>query len=111
MEQTTPTTTDKTLNGKKRRRKLRQQLCRKSSRKGVKRGWVRYHIKKQKGACYWCGIIVWEKMTLDHYVPISKGGLDVFNNTVGSCDKCNSEKSNMLPDEWEIIIKTRRKQT
>lgn len=111
MEQPTLLVTDSYISGKKRRKKLRQKLCRKSSRKGVKRGWVRYHIKRQKGACYWCGIIVWEKMTLDHYVPISKGGPDEFSNTVGACSKCNSEKSSMMPDEWEIIIKVRRKQT
>lgn len=109
MEQPTLLVTDCNISGKKRRKKLRQKLLRKSSKKGVKRGWIKYHIKRQKGKCYWCRVVVWEKMTLDHYVPISKGGLDEFNNTVGACDKCNSEKSSMMPDEWESIIKERRK--
>lgn len=37
---------------------------------------------------------------LDHIIPISKGGPHVLENTQLLCRKCNSEKSDKLPEEW-----------
>ena len=50
-------------------------------------------------ACAYCG--QWnEKLTLDHIVPKSKGGLHFAkHNLAPSCFSCNSSKSNL--DVWD----------
>jgi len=39
------------------------------------------------------------KLTLDHVIPKSQGGLRSWNNLVTSCMKCNQRKGNRLPHE------------
>lgn len=51
--------------------------------------------------CRYCGIYVdiWEA-EFDHAVPLSRGGsTDLFNIEI-ICEKCNSEKGSMLPEEF-----------
>jgi 5-methylcytosine-specific restriction endonuclease McrA len=46
-------------------------------------------------ACYYCGRIKKaEEMTIDHVIPLGKGGKTVFNNVRISCAKCNTKKGN-----------------
>ncbi len=40
------------------------------------------------------------KLTRDHFVPISKGGLHVNGNIVPACKSCNSAKRNKLLQDW-----------
>lgn len=42
--------------------------------------------------------------TLDHYVPVTKGGKDERENYRLACNDCNSRKSDMLPEEWESYM-------
>lgn len=50
--------------------------------------------KIQKGLCYHCGkSFSSEDLTMDHLVPLVRGGKTGKNNVVVSCKKCNSEKS------------------
>ena len=50
--------------------------------------------KLQKGLCYHCGKTFSPvSLTMDHLVPLVRGGKTGKNNTVVSCQKCNSEKS------------------
>lgn len=37
---------------------------------------------------------------IDHYIPLSKGGSHTLDNVRPSCEQCNLEKSNKLPDEF-----------
>jgi CRISPR/Cas system Type II protein with McrA/HNH and RuvC-like nuclease domain len=37
---------------------------------------------------------------LDHIIPLSKGGWDIFDNLVFACKKCNLSKSNKSLIEW-----------
>ncbi len=47
--------------------------------------------------CVYCGS---EKdLNIDHMFPQSKGGKDVFENTVTSCQPCNNRKGNRTPSE------------
>ena len=39
-------------------------------------------------------------MTIDHVVPISRGGEHSIDNIVPACEVCNSSKNNRLIDEW-----------
>ena len=50
--------------------------------------------KIQKGSCYHCGKGFLPKdLTMDHLVPLVRGGKTGKNNVVVSCKKCNSAKS------------------
>ena len=50
--------------------------------------------KIQKGLCYHCGKSFSPKnLTMDHLVPLVRGGKTGKNNVVVSCKKCNNEKS------------------
>lgn len=54
-------------------------------------------------------------LTLDHVLPISKGGKTSWTNIVCACQKCNSSKSDKLhirpirepyrPDYWDLVNK------
>jgi len=63
--------------------------------------WLRDHIAKQNGRCYYCHIVMITTRdaanadrvaTLDHVIPKSKGGSDTVENTVAACAACNSAK-------------------
>lgn len=41
-----------------------------------------------------------EKLTLDHFLPISLGGADSLGNIIFCCSFCNSSKNNRDPMEW-----------
>ncbi len=43
-------------------------------------------------------------LTMDHVVPISRGGKSVKSNVVPACKECNSSKHYLLPSEWEILL-------
>jgi 5-methylcytosine-specific restriction endonuclease McrA len=55
--------------------------------------------KKAKGRCYYCGEKC-KSLTLDHIVPISKGGRHSLDNLVMSCQPCNRNKSDRDPAEY-----------
>ena len=40
-----------------------------------------------------------DELTLDHVIPISRGGSDTWTNVVSACKRCNHKKGNSLPDE------------
>ena len=45
-------------------------------------------------------------MTIDHIIPQSKGGKDNLENTIPSCQLCNSQKSNRSVEEFRIFLET-----
>jgi 5-methylcytosine-specific restriction endonuclease McrA len=50
--------------------------------------------------CSYCGSF--EEITLDHVVPISKGGTHGVSNLVPACGPCNSSKGQKLLIEWKL---------
>ncbi len=59
-----------------------------------------------KGVCYYCGRSTpSKKLTMDHIVPISRGGKSTKNNVVTACKGCNNKKKQLLPMEWEEYLK------
>jgi len=59
-----------------------------------------------KGICHYCGRPTSpKKLTMDHVVPISRGGKSTKGNLVPCCKACNSAKKQLLPMEWEAYLK------
>lgn len=58
-----------------------------------------------QGRCHYCGAdFAPEALTMDHLVPISRGGKASRNNVVPACKECNSRKKYLLPIEWEEYL-------
>jgi 5-methylcytosine-specific restriction endonuclease McrA len=59
-----------------------------------------------KGKCYYCGrCVLPRELTMDHIVPISRGGKTTKGNVVTCCKECNTAKRQLLPMEWENYLK------
>jgi 5-methylcytosine-specific restriction endonuclease McrA len=59
-----------------------------------------------KGVCHWCGASFEpSELSMDHIVPIIRGGKSSRGNVVPACKECNSKKKHMLPMEWEEYVK------
>jgi 5-methylcytosine-specific restriction endonuclease McrA len=64
--------------------------------------------KCAKGICRYCGQKVSpKKLTMDHIVPISRGGRTTRNNVAPACKECNTKKKTMLPFEWQSYVNKR----
>lgn len=58
--------------------------------------------KLARGECYYCGRNFSPKeLTMDHLVPLARGGKSSKGNLVTACKECNNKKKSMLPLEWE----------
>ena len=56
---------------------------------------LQYIYEKQNGICACCGAkIPYNKITVDHIIPLSKGGSDLPINIQLLCGSCNSSKHN-----------------
>jgi len=60
------------------------------------------------GICHYCRRAVGRQaLTLDHVVPLIRGGRSVRANMVPSCKECNSKKQSRLPWEWDAYLAAR----
>lgn len=55
-------------------------------------------LSKTDGLCAYCGTD--ENITIDHKVPVGRGGDDDMDNLIAACRPCNAEKRNMTHDEY-----------
>ena len=61
-----------------------------------------WQSKISVGRCYYCSLQTPPaKLTMDHVVPLTRGGLSTKNNLVACCKECNTKKKTMLPQEWQ----------
>ena len=68
--------------------------------------WMR---KIEKGVCYYCNREVGkDDLTMDHVVPLSRGGKSKKGNVVTACKECNNKKKYLLPIEWEEYLQSLR---
>lgn len=59
-----------------------------------------------KGRCHYCGANCHpSELTMDHVVPIIRGGKSVRGNVVPACLECNQKKSCLVPSEWGEYLK------
>lgn len=76
-----------------RREKARARALRQSA-------WWRRRIAT--GLCHYCRRAVGAKaLTLDHVVPLVRGGRSIRANMVAACKDCNSKKQSLLAWEWQ----------
>ena len=58
-----------------------------------------------KGTCHYCGRQTTPRqLTMDHVVPISRGGRSTRGNVVPACKDCNNKKKQLLPMEWQEYL-------
>lgn len=58
-----------------------------------------------QGLCHWCGgKFPAEELTMDHILPLARGGKTSRSNVVPACKVCNSKKKYLLPIEWEDYL-------
>jgi 5-methylcytosine-specific restriction endonuclease McrA len=55
-------------------------------------------LAEANGHCAYCGKEA--KLTLDHVVPLSKGGKHSKENIVAVCTHCNCSKKDKTLEEW-----------
>ena len=79
------------------------------SRKLRKTRWWRRQL--ERGICYYCGKKVKpEELTMDHKIPLSRGGTSDRINIVPACKECNNRKKYLLPWEWEEFLKNLKRE-
>ena len=59
------------------------------------------------GVCYYCRRRVGPRnLTMDHVVPMGRGGRSTRGNVVPACKDCNSKKQSMVPVEWQAYLRS-----
>jgi 5-methylcytosine-specific restriction enzyme A len=57
------------------------------------------------GVCYYCRLRVGHRaLSMDHIVPLGRGGRSIRGNVVPACKDCNSRKQSLLPVEWQDYL-------
>ncbi|HLC15745.1 MAG TPA: HNH endonuclease, partial [Thermodesulfovibrionia bacterium] len=68
------------------------------ARKLKKTNWWR--AKVSQGVCYYCGSKTNpEEITMEHIVPLCRGGRSTKGNVVPCCKDCNNDKKYLTPAE------------
>ena len=72
------------------------------SRRALKKHLDRLYAKHPY--CHYCEIRVdHDTRSVDHVIPLSRGGSNKQDNVVLACQKCNGEKADMTADEYAIV--------
>ncbi len=64
-------------------------------------------LKRDQHRCQYCGSH--RRLTLDHVIPRSKGGLHTWDNVVAACEPCNSTKSDRTPTQAGMTLQAKPK--
>lgn len=66
--------------------------------------------KRSAGICHYCrDRFPVKELTMDHVIPLSRGGESRKSNLVPCCKSCNNQKKQMLPAEWDAYMETMRR--
>ncbi len=77
----------------------------------MRRRWLEYHLQVQRGRCAYCGVGIEIfrrdgnaelRATVDHIIPLSEGGPDRVENTLGACRRCNYAKRSMALEAFLV---------
>jgi 5-methylcytosine-specific restriction endonuclease McrA len=58
---------------------------------------------RDKNMCCYCGSN--RNLTIDHVIPLSRGGKTSFDNCVTACFRCNNKKNNRTPSEANMFLR------
>lgn len=74
--------------------------------RSLPRRWQRNHLINKYGAeCYICKepFATLSEVTIDHWVPLSKGGADAMENYRLAHFDCNQLKADLMPEEFRLF--------
>ncbi len=58
-----------------------------------------------KGICHYCHRPTpAAELTMDHIVPVARGGRSTRGNLAAACKTCNNKKKQLLPMEWQEYL-------
>lgn len=57
--------------------------------------------------CYYCGCEIKSKKTIDHKIPVVKGGTNDNENLVLACVHCNTQKNDKTEEEYREWLKSK----
>ncbi|MBU7585060.1 MAG: HNH endonuclease [Nostoc sp. TH1S01] len=60
-------------------------------------------LRRDHHTCQYCGSS--KRLTLDHVIPRSKGGLHTWDNVVTACERCNSRKGDRTLSETGMRLR------
>ncbi len=61
--------------------------------------------KRSSGVCHYCNEkFSVKELTMDHVIPLSRGGKSERFNLVPCCKACNTRKKQLLPSEWKAYM-------
>ena len=84
----------------------RREIDRQKQRAKKLRQSAWWQRKVSKGICYYCRQDVDPReLTMDHVVPLIRGGKSTKGNLVPACKDCNNRKKHLLPIEWDEYLK------
>jgi 5-methylcytosine-specific restriction endonuclease McrA len=62
--------------------------------------------KRDHHTCQYCGAQTgWERITIDHVVPRSQGGISSWSNCVAACVECNAKKADRTPAQAGLRLR------
>ncbi len=60
---------------------------------------------RDRHVCAYCGgHFIFDELTREHIVPVSRGGYDSWMNCITACRTCNGHKGNRLPEEARMSL-------
>jgi len=60
-----------------------------------------------RGRCHYCGgDFAPTELSMDHIVPLVRGGKSKKGNVVPACKACNNKKKYLLPIEWDAYLES-----
>ena len=88
-----------------------REIARNRTRNPARHNWLVRHMERQAGRCAYCGIPMFmspgrgkadRRATLDHVVPLTRGGADSEANTVAACEACNAAKADISAQLYRL---------
>ncbi len=90
--------------GNKDKLKVLKQVSAANARAGGKIYCFQVHmlIKEQGGCCAGC-LCKNNNLSVDHIIPVSKGGDNQLENIQMLCNSCNARKRDKMPEQWNAL--------
>jgi 5-methylcytosine-specific restriction endonuclease McrA len=81
---------------------------RQKARELRKTQWWRRRV--ERGICHYCNeTYAAGDLTMDHVVPLARGGKSTKGNCVPCCKTCNTKKATLVPVEWNEYLDSLRR--